>query len=153
MNGGPQELQIFNLTLYLEALEDHRFRARAIHRAPGMTAGLTFWPAREAPEDLLEQIERQYHDFSESVTWIYDGDDRHLELSWSLDQLGHVEAGEAALADQNARWATTAPLIGDQSFLPGIAMGLPQNFRSEGLLEEDRRARQVAERYLTGSVG
>ena len=93
MNGGPQEMQVFNLTLYLEQLEDERFRARAIHRAPGMTAGMTFWPERGALEALLDQIERQYQDFDHEVAWRYEGDDRVLALTWRLNPLGHVAEG------------------------------------------------------------
>lgn len=124
MNGGPQEMQVFNLTLYLEQLEDARFRARAIHRAAGMTAGITFWPTREALESLLGEIERQYQDFEHVVTWTHESENRSLALRWQLNPLGHVEEGEAQIRDGVARWETRAPLVGDQSFLPGIAMGL-----------------------------
>ena len=124
MNGGPQEMQVFNLTLYLEQLEEGRFRARAIHRAPGMTAGITFWPERTDLEELLRAIERQYQDFEQHVTWSFESEERRLELSWGLNSLGHVVDGRADMADGSAGWTSSAPLVGDQSFLPGIAMGL-----------------------------
>lgn len=130
MNGGPQDLEVFNLALHIELHREHDFRARAVFRGPGMTAALTIWPSRDALRNLLEQIERQYHDFSHVVSWRTGSADKSLELGWSLTSLGHVDAGHAALVDRVSRWEAKGTLRGDQSYLPRIAMGLQLLLRS-----------------------
>ena len=124
MSGGPQDLEIFNLALRVEPLGKDGYRARAVYRGPGVSGGITIWPSEDALQNLLQQIERQYHDFEHEVVWNTETADKRIELSWSMNQLGHVEQGHALLVDRVSRWKLQGALRGDQSYLPRVAMGL-----------------------------
>ena len=82
------------------------------------------------PLDLLTQIERQYHDFTQPVDWMLEVGDKRLSMSWTLDALGHVQDGRLRMADDAAGWTLDGRLSGDQSYLPHIAMGLQLLLRS-----------------------
>ncbi len=123
MNGGPQALEVFGLTLSVEMLEDG-IRMRALYKQTAVRGGFTVWPSQAQLGELLAQIERQYHDFEQPVDWTLDVGDKHLSLAWTLDGLGHVQAGRLRMADAAAGWSLQGRLSGDQSYLPRIAMGL-----------------------------
>jgi hypothetical protein len=77
--------------------------------------------------DLLAQIERQYRDFSQRVRW--GNAEGTLSLEWRVDPLGHVD-GRLHLASPASGWGADAPIRGDQSYLPQIALGLRLRLRS-----------------------
>ncbi len=124
MNGGPQDLEIFNLALRVEPLGKDGYRARVVYRGPGVSGGLTIWPSEDGLMNLLQQIERQYHDFNHHVAWRTETADKRLELAWSMNTLGQVERGHVVLVDRVSRWELEGELRGDQSYLPRVAMGL-----------------------------
>ncbi len=129
MNGGPQALEIFGLTLSVEKLEDG-IRMRTMYKQTAVRGGFTIWPTQAQLEELLAQIERQYHDFSEPIDWTLEVAEKRLSLAWTLDALGHVHEGRLRMSDGAAGWALEGRLSGDQSYLPRIAMGLQLILRS-----------------------
>ncbi|MDA1193971.1 MAG: hypothetical protein O2894_02195 [Planctomycetota bacterium] len=121
-------VDIFDLGLLIrrngsEDGEPGAYHARAVFRARGLTASLTTLVdlGAVALTDLLQQIERQYGDFKQGVAW--QSGDGTLDVTWHLDELGHA-TGRLLLVDPRGEWRLQAPLIGDQSYLPQMALGL-----------------------------
>jgi hypothetical protein len=122
-------VDLFGLTLQFRGKPEGGYHARGVFRSRGLTATLSSLVPFAAPEieDLLAQIERQYADFDHPVAWrTRDG---RLELGWALDRLGHA-AGRITLRDASGDWVLRAPLVGDQSYLPRMALGLRLVLRS-----------------------
>ena len=117
----PVKVEIFGLGLLIRPTEEG-FHARAEYRHNGLTASVHSLVALREGElqDLLEQIERQYNDFAVPVRWRSAGG--AVELAWDLDALGHAR-GRLRLEDGHA-WTLDVALVGDQSYLPKMALGL-----------------------------
>ncbi|MDF1700514.1 MAG: hypothetical protein P1V36_05080 [Planctomycetota bacterium] len=135
MSHEPVKVEIFDLGLLIRRKSEggqlpDAYHARAVFRTRGLTASLTtlvdLTPAEI--EDLLQQIETQYGDFRQAVAWR--SADGLLDLGWQLDELGHA-AGRIRLEDPMGEWRLDAPLVGDQSYLPQMALGLRLLLRPE----------------------
>ena len=109
-----------------------RFRIRAVYRVPALTAGLTLYADAEALAALLAQVEQQYHQFDQAVSWELEAGGKGLRLAWGLDDLGNLQHGLVRLEDSAKGWVLEAALEGDQSYLPAIAMGLQLLLRRPG---------------------
>ena len=129
MNRVAPAVNLFGLTLQFRGKPEGGYHARGVFRSRGLTATLsTLVPfATGEIEDLLGQLERQYVDFEQPVAWR--PRDGRLELTWTLDRLGHA-AGRILLRDASGDWVLRAPLVGDQSYLPRMALGLRLVLRS-----------------------
>lgn len=135
MSHEPVKVDIFDLSLLIrrngEPGQVHDdYHARAVFRTRGLTASLTTLVDLAVPdlEDLLTQIEAQYGDFRKAVTWR--SADGQLDVRWQLDELGHA-TGRIRLEDPMGEWRLEAPLVGDQSYLPQMALGLRLLLRPE----------------------
>ncbi len=131
----PIKVDVFDLSLLIrrngaDGEPADGFHARAVFRTRGLTASLTTLVDVSVAEaqDFLEQIETQYADFGAPVDWRTG--DGLIDLQWSLDELGHA-TGRILLEDPTREWRLEAPLVGDQSYLPQMALGLRLLLRPE----------------------
>ncbi len=124
MIAGIPPLSLFGVTLTVESVdregsfvtarcevEDHHLRAAA---RVLINAALA--------ESLLQQVERQYTDFGQRVTWSSVEDFGQLDLTWTMNTNGHAQ-GQFTLQN-NPHWRVEGELDGDQSYLPKVALGL-----------------------------
>ena len=135
MSNEPVKVDIFDLSLLIRRNGEggtvpDDYHARAVFRARGLTASLTTLVDIQPSEleDLLHQIEAQYGDFRQQVQWR--SADGQLDVRWQLDELGHA-SGRIRLEDPMREWRLDAPLEGDQSYLPQMALGLRLLLRPE----------------------
>lgn len=123
------DAEIFALKLYFETPPGPSWRVRTVLRSAGLIGSAHVNLTREEVGDLLGQIERQYGDFSRPVRW--QNAEGSLGLDWNLDPLGHV-TGRLRLRSLSSHWSLEAPLKGDQSYLPQLALELRLLLRPGG---------------------
>lgn len=136
MTHDPVKVEVFDLGMLIrrnaeDGLAPDAFHARAVFRTRGLTASLTTLVDISAAElgELLRQIELQYGDFRAEVAWR--SGDGQIDVRWKLDELGRA-AGRIILEDPMGEWRLDAPLVGDQSYLPQMALGLRLLLRPGG---------------------
>ncbi len=135
MSHDPVKVEIFDLHMLIRRGGDGSpgpspYHARAVLRSRGLRASLTTLVDLDVAglEDLLQQIEAQYGDFKQPVHWR--SGDGQIDIRWQLDELGHA-TGRIRLDDPMGEWRLDAPLVGDQSYLPQMALGLRLLLRPE----------------------
>ncbi len=122
MSPEPVKVDLLGLGLLIRGTAADGFRARAVYRSGGLELALQVLVEFAAAElrDLLDQIERQYGDFSRAVRWRAAAG--RIEIAWQLDERGHLR-GRLRL-DDRGRWCFETDLEADQSYLPKMALGL-----------------------------
>ena len=120
MSKSEPDLYVFGLALTFERPPPHEKPvARAVYMGPGLKATMTLTIEDAEIQDLLEQVERQYADFSQPVRWRQG--EGELALQWDMSPIGHA-SGTVHMKAYD--WTLDAPLRGDQTYLPKMALGL-----------------------------